>query len=150
MSCGSSPQNYGPSAILSVLNSDYKDILQHLRRHDVKFLLVGAYAMGAHGYPRATGDFDIWVEPTPSNSHRVYEALQTFGAPLAQLQPETLAQPGLIFQIGVPPCRIDILTQIDGIDFPSAYAARQDIELDGVRIPLLSKDDLIKNKESTG
>ena len=133
-----------------MLNSDYKDILQHLRRHDVKFLVVGAYAMGAHGYPRATGDFDLWVEATPGNAQRVYDALQAFGAPLSQLTSATFAQPGVVFQIGVPPCRIDLLTQIDGVEFSHAYAARQEIELDGVRIPLLSKNDLIKNKESTG
>ena len=132
-----------------MLNSDYKDILQHLRRHDVKFLVVGAYAMGAHGYPRATGDFDLWVEATPSNAQRVYDALQAFGAPLSQLTSATFAQPGVVFQIGVPPCRIDLLTQIDGVEFSRAYAARHEIELDGVRIPLLSKNDLIKNKEST-
>ena len=133
-----------------MLNSDYKDILRLFRRHDVKFLVVGAYAMGAHGYPRATGDFDVWVEPTTANARRVYAAVAAFGAPLAQLTPTTFAQPGIVFQIGVPPCRVDVLTQIDGVDFASAYTARKEIELEGVRIPLLAKDDLIKNKESTG
>src|SRR3989338_4976094 len=114
-----------------MLNEDYKEILQILLSNKVKFLVVGAYAMGAYGYPRATGDFDIWVE-----SSGVTE--------------KTFEEKGIIFQIGVAPRRIDIITRIDGVTFKEAYKKKEIIEIEGLRIPFLSKENLIKNKQSTG
>lgn len=133
-----------------MLNEDYRDILQHLLARRAKFLLVGAYAMGAHGYPRATGDLDLWVEPSPENSMLVYEALSDFGAPKHELTPQTFSEPGIVFQIGVAPRRIDILTRIEGVSFQEAYANREEIDVEGIAVPLLSKPDLIRNKEATG
>jgi len=133
-----------------VLNSDYKDMLQALLDNKVKFLLVGAYAMGAHGYPRATGDIDIWVEPSSENSARVYRSMAAFGAPLHEIDEATFATPGVVFQIGIAPRRIDIITTISGIRFDEAYQQRQVVEIEGLSIPILSLGDLIRNKRATG
>ncbi|MBI4743645.1 MAG: hypothetical protein HY776_02305 [Actinobacteria bacterium] len=133
-----------------MLNEDYKEMLQILLNNKVKFLVVGAYAMGAQGYPRATGDFDIWVEPSPENSKKVYNSLTEFGAPLGQINPETFTEEGIVFQIGVAPRRIDILTFIDGVEFIEAYKGKENIEIESISIPFLSKGNLIKNKEATG
>lgn len=93
-----------------MLNEDYKEMLQTLLNNRVKFLIVGAYAMGAQGYPRATGDLDIWVEPSAENSINVYNSLAEFRAPLEQINEETFIEKGVIFQIGIVPRRIDMLT----------------------------------------
>ena len=133
-----------------MLNSDYKDMLQALLDHGVKFLLVGAYAMGVHGYPRATGDIDIWVEPSSENSTRVYRSMAAFGAPLHEIDEATFATPGVVFQIGIAPRRIDIITAMSGVGFDDAYQQRQIIEMEDLSIPILSLGDLIKNKRATG
>jgi len=133
-----------------MLNSDYKDMLQALLDNGVKFLLVGAYAMGAHGYPRATGDIDIWVEPSADNSARVYRSMATFGAPLHEIDETTFTTPGVVFQIGVAPRRIDIITTISGVEFDDSYQQGQIVEIEGLSIPILSLGDLIKNKRATG
>ena len=115
-----------------MLNEDYKEILQILSKNKVKFLVVGAYAMGAYGYPRATGDFDIWVEPSLSNSRKIYKSLSEFGAPLKKISEETFCEEGIIFQIGVAPRRIDIITKIDGVDFKKAYSRRKKIKVENL------------------
>jgi hypothetical protein len=125
-------------------------MLQFLLDNKVKFLVVGAYAMGAYGYPRATGDFDIWVEASAENSKRVYKTLAEFGAPLAEVTEQTFCELGIMFQIGVAPRRIDIITKIDGVEFDRAYPQRQQIQIDDLDIPFISKENLIKNKLSTG
>src|SRR3990167_3885355 len=103
-----------------MLNEDYKEILQILLNNKVGFLIVGAYAMGAYGYPRATGDFDIWVEASTKNSKKIYKSLSEFGAPLSDITEKTFAEEGIFFQIGVAPRRIDIITHIDGVIFKEA------------------------------
>jgi predicted nucleotidyltransferase len=133
-----------------VLNSDYKDMLQVLLDNGVKFLLVGAYAMGAHGYPRATGDIDIWVEPSVENSGRVYRSMAAFGAPLHEIDETTFAKPAVVFQIGIAPRRIDIITGISGVEFDEAYQQRQVVEIEGMPVPILSLKDLVRNKRATG
>ena len=133
-----------------MLNEDYKEMLQILLNNKVKFLVVGAYAMGIHGYPRATGDLDIWVEASTENSENIYQSLSEFGAPLSEVTKSTFCEQRIVFQIGVAPRRIDIITKIDGVDFKKASSDKQEIEVEGIKIPFLSKKNLIKNKESTG
>ena len=133
-----------------MLNSDYKDMLQTLLDNKVNFLIVGAYALAAYGYPRATGDFDIWVEASEENSEKVFTSLKSFGAPTSQLTEKSFTQNGIIFQIGVAPCRIDLITHIDGVDFVDAYKSKETIEIESIRLPFISKENLIKNKKSTG
>ena len=132
-----------------MLNEDYKEILQILLENDVQFLIVGAYAMAAYGYPRATGDVDIWVANTPENSKKIHKSLAEFGAPLAQLTPETFTEKGIIFQIGIAPRRIDLITMIDGVEFDQAYKDKEIIETEQLKLPFISKANLIKNKKST-
>lgn len=133
-----------------MLNEDYKEILQILLKNNVKFLVVGAYAMGAYGYPRATGDFDLWVEASGDNSKNIVQSLKEFGAPTQKISDQTFCDEGIIFQIGVPPRRIDLITKIDGVNFVDAYASKEIIDLDGLSAPFISKANLIKNKKSTG
>jgi hypothetical protein len=133
-----------------MLNEDYKEMLSLLLDEKAEFILVGAFAMAAHGYPRATGDMDIWIRPDRKNAERVYAALERFGAPLSSVTLEDFAQSGLIFQIGVPPRRIDIITSIDGVSFSDADTDKLLAPVDGLAVPLLSLEKLIKNKESTG
>lgn len=132
-----------------MLNEDYKEILQSLLNNKAKFLVVGAYAMGAYGYPRATGDLDIWVEASVENSKNIYKSISEFGAPLSDITEETFTEKGIIFQIGIAPRRIDIITHIDGVIFEEAYKTKEFIEIENLRVPFLSKENLIKNKEST-
>lgn len=133
-----------------MLNEDYKEMLRILLDNEVKFLVVGAYALGVYGYPRATGDVDIWVEPTLDNSRKVYKSLKKFGAPLSDISQSTFAEAGLVFQIGVAPRRIDIITSIDGVTFKHAFQTKEEVKIERLRIPFLSKANLIKNKKATG
>lgn len=133
-----------------MLNEDYREMLQILLKNRVDFLVVGAYAMGVHGYPRATGDIDLWIAASSENSAYVYNSLKEFGAPLTEINKDTFCEEGIVFQIGVAPRRIDIITQIDGVDFENACKSKINVEVEGMSIPFISKDDLIKNKESTG
>jgi hypothetical protein len=134
-----------------MLNQDYKEMLQCLLEEQAEFLVVGAYALAAHGFPRSTADFDIWVNPSGENAEKVFRALSRFGAPLAGVSPADFTQKGTVFQIGVAPCRIDILTMITGnFDFSDARAKAVEIELGGVSMPVLCIDDLIENKLAAG
>ncbi len=133
-----------------MLNKDYREMLQILLKNKVKFLVVGAYAVGLYGYPRATGDFDIWVKATYENSGKIYRSLKEFGSPLDEIEENTFCEDGAVFQIGVAPRRIDIITTIDGVDFSEAYSNRVEIEIDGIKIPFISREDLIRNKLATG
>lgn len=133
-----------------MLNKDYKEMLQSLLNNEVRFLVVGAYAMGAYGYPRATGDFDIWVEASSENSKKVYKSLSAFGAPLSDITADTFLKEGIVFQIGVAPRRIDIITHIDGVSFKDAFDTRVKLKIENLEIPFLSKENLIKNKQATG
>ena len=133
-----------------MLNKDYKEMLQFLLEEKVEFILVGAYALGAHGYPRATGDMDIWVKADENNSKKTYSALARFGAPLDQIQLNDFAVEGVIFQIGVAPRRIDIITRIDGVTYDEANDDKIIVEVEGLLLPVLSLDNLIKNKLATG
>jgi len=114
------------------------------------FLVVGAYALAAHGMPRATADIDRWVRPNRENAERVMNALRQFGVPLFDLTVEDLSAPGTVFQIGVAPGRIDILTGISGVDFEEAWTHRRVIDFAGTMMPTLSRRHLLQNKRATG
>lgn len=133
-----------------MLNEDYKDILQIFIDERVKFLLIGAYALAAYGYPRATLDIDLWVMPSMENGEAVLRSLKRFGAPLGDLSSTDFSQNEIVFQIGIAPCRIDIITGVDGLDFENAFKQSQTVEIAGISIPVVSMGDLVKNKKSTG
>ena len=106
--------------------------------------------MSVHGYPRSTMDIDILIMSDPANALLVLQVLEDFGAPVGDLSAQDLQQEGLIFQIGVAPCRIDILTSIDGIMFEDAYSRSDEVQIEGIPIHVLSVSDLIVNKRATG
>ncbi|NBB87882.1 MAG: hypothetical protein GVY12_16870 [Bacteroidetes bacterium] len=133
-----------------MLNPDYRDILSAFDDAGVEYLVIGAYAVAAHGHPRATGDIDLWVRPSPVNAKRVLRALKAFGAPLSNINEQDFQAPGLVFQIGVAPRRIDILTTAEGLTFDVAWRDRVTVNLEGVPIPVLSKAHLIQNKRALG
>jgi hypothetical protein len=133
-----------------MLNPDYRDILSELSGAGADFLVVGAFAMAAHQMPRATGDLDIWIRPDPANARRVWTGLARFGAPVAEITYEELAEPGLFLQIGVAPVRIDILTEIDGVGFDEAWADRIELDFEGVGVPVISRRHLLVNKKAAG
>ncbi|MBI3918306.1 MAG: hypothetical protein HY322_15020 [Betaproteobacteria bacterium] len=132
------------------MSPDFRDLLSEFNAHGVEYLVVGAYALAAHGRVRATGDLDIWVRPAPDNAVRVLKALTAFGAPLRDLTETDLTQPGLVFQIGVAPLRIDVLTGIDGVEFADAWAARIVTRFANHPVAVLSVEDLIRNKRAVG
>jgi hypothetical protein len=133
-----------------VLNPDFRDMLSALSAEGVEYLIVEGYALAAHGFPRATKDIDIWVRPNPENANRTARALRRFGAPAELIDEESLSRPGIILQIGVPPHRIDVMTQIDGIAFEDAWASRLVVPVDGLSLPVIGRGELIRNKRSTG
>ena len=133
-----------------MLNEDYRDMLHVLSEEKVRFILVGAYALAAHGYPRATMDIDIWVMPSPENAYAVLRALSRFGAPLHNLTKEDLLKDGTIFQIGVAPRRIDIITTASGLRFEPTYRNSISVNIEGIEVRIPSIDDLILNKSATG
>ena len=132
------------------MNEDYRDMLLALYDEKVRFLLVGAYALAAHGYPRATMDIDIWVMPSPQNADAVLRALRRFGAPLHNLTKEDLQKDGTIFQIGVAPRRIDIITTASGLQFEETYERSLSVNIEGIEVHIPSIDDLIRNKKASG
>jgi len=132
------------------LHSDFRDLLSALNDQGVEYLVVGAHALAAHGHVRATKDLDIWVRPDPQNAGRVMTALRHFQAPMFDLTLEDLCRPGLIFQIGVPPLRIDILTAIAGVEFSEAWTERVPANFAGMQAPVLSRAHLIRNKRTVG
>ena len=133
-----------------MLNEDYKEMLQCLAEEGARVLLVGAYALAAHGYPRATMDIDFWVQPSPDNAEAVLRAIRRFGAPLHDLTVADLQKDDTVFQIGVAPRRIDILTGASGLQFDDAFRNSVSIEIEGLLIRIPSIDDLIRNKRSSG
>jgi hypothetical protein len=132
------------------MNPDFADILSALSAAGVEFLIVGAHALAAHGVPRATGDLDIWVRPTSDNAARTLRALAAFGAPLADLSVEDLTKADTVFQMGLPPARIDILSGITGVSFADAWNRRVTVQLAEGEIAVLSKADFIANKKAVG
>lgn len=133
-----------------MLNNDYKEMLQYLSDEGVKYLLVGAYALAVHGFPRATKDIDFFVWASPENAANLLRALDRFGAPIKNLTAADFAAEGTVFQIGVGPRRIDILTRIDGVSFPEAFARRLTVTLEGIDVPVISREDLLANKRASG
>ena len=134
------------------MNEDYHDILAALVAEQVRFLIVGAHALAVHGYPRATVDIDIWIAPSAENADRVWRALAAFGAPLADLgiSQRDLSRPDVVVQFGLPPNRIDVLTGVSGLTFDEAWPRRVEEPVEGVRVPVLGRNDLLTNKRASG
>jgi hypothetical protein len=131
-------------------SSRFKELLRKFNEHDVKFLIVGAYAVMKYTEPSYTKDLDIWVEPSPANAERVFEALAAFGAPMEGVAAEDFTNQDLIFQIGIEPHRIDVMMAVKGLDFTESWARRVTTEFDDQRMVLVSKADLLVAKEAMG
>jgi hypothetical protein len=131
------------------MNPDFLDLLRALLAADARFMIVGAYAVGVHGHPRATKDMDVWVEASADNAPRVIAALREFGAPLMGLTEADIKAPGVGLQIGVPPGRIDVLTVITGVDFADAWPSTVEADFGDVRCHVIGLNDLLKNKTAS-
>lgn len=132
------------------VNPDFRDLFAALNAAGARYLLVGGYAVAFHAQPRFTKDLDVWTDPDRANAARVYEALRGFGAPLHELTASDLARSGTIFQIGVPPNRIDIVTAIDGVGFPEAWPEHAETTYGGQIVPVIGRRQLVQNKRASG
>ncbi len=133
-----------------MLNRDFRDLLRLFNEKRVEYLVVGGYAMSAHGHPRYTGDIDLWILTEPENAGRVMEALREFGFGSLGLQESDFLKPQQVVQLGFPPFRIDLMTDIDGVMFSECWLRRVMIDFDDLIVPTISLSDLIRNKEAAG
>lgn len=134
------------------MNQDFLDVLGALVGGGVEFIVVGAHALAVHGIPRATGDIDVFVRPSVDNSRRLFEALQVFGAPVEAhgVSKDDFASPGYVYQIGLPPRRIDFLTEVSGLTFDEAWQTKVRISVGNVGVFFIGRDAMIKNKRASG
>lgn len=132
------------------MNPDFVDLLRAFIDADVRFLVVGAYALALHGRPRATGDLDVWVDATPENAGRVMRALAAFGAPLGEIAVEDFSREGVVYQLGVAPGRIDILTRLTGLTFADAWHDRVRRPFGDIDVDFIGRASFIRNKRATG
>ena len=130
------------------LPPDFKEFLKLLRSGDVRYLVIGGYAVNFYGFARATADLDIWIATDTENAAKLARVLHQFG--FATADAAIFSEPGKIIRLGVPPIRLEILTSISGVDFADCYSRRMETELDGIRVDLIHLDDLKRNKEASG
>lgn len=132
------------------LHPDFKDFLRLLNSHKIEYLVVGGYAVGYHGYPRATGDMDVWIAVSETNAEKTSAAIREFGMPHDQITKDLFLDSNKVIRMGVPPVRIEVITGASGVDFAECYSRREAIEIDGIPVNFLSLDDLKKNKRASG
>jgi hypothetical protein len=132
------------------LNKDWREFLALFNSNGVEYLVVGAFAVAFHGFPRYTADLDLLVRPTEENAHRALRALSEFGFSQLGIQVSDLCTQGMVVQLGVKPNRIDLLTAISGVSFEEAWATRSEAELDGISTCFIGRAALLRNKEQTG
>lgn len=132
------------------LDKDFNEFVELFLEHNVRFLIVGGYALAAHGLPRATGDLDAWVWVNPQNAQNILRALNAFGFQNLSLTESDFSKEDAIVQLGYPPFRIDILTSIDGVAFDQAWEKKVVVELNGMKVPFIGREDLIANKKAAG
>lgn len=132
------------------LPPDFTEFLKSLSSHGVEYLLIGGYAVGLHGFPRATADLDVWVSINAENAARIVEAIKEFGFGTPDLKPSLFLVEDKVVRMGVPPLRIDILTSIEGVQFDDCFKRRQVISIGDLKLPVISLADLKANKKATG
>jgi hypothetical protein len=133
-----------------MLSQDFKEFIELLNDNNVRYLVVGGYAVAFHGHPRYTKDLDVWIELSPSNSKKVLNALDAFGFGSLGLKTEDFLERDQIIQLGYPPNRIDILTTLKDLTFEDCYKAKVEFEIEGIRVPFIDIENLKKNKRATG
>jgi len=129
---------------------DFKELLNTLEKYRVRYLVVGGYAVMKYTEPRFTKDLDLWISTDETNSKAVFSALKEFGAPLKGLTPHDFTESGYFYQMGNPPFRLDIMMSIPGVEFETAWVHREEVLLEGMTIPFISRADLIRAKEASG
>ena len=132
------------------VNSDFSDLLRIFNDNNVRYLVIGGYAVVQYAEPRFTKDLDIWISTDSTNAQSVYTALHEFGAPLAGLTPKDFSEDGFFFQMGVPPVRVDVLMGIPGVQFEECWKRRTEMDFDGLLVSFISKEDLIAAKQASG
>jgi len=132
------------------LPDDFREFLRLLSEADVQYLLIGGYAVGYHGYPRTTADMDVWVAIAPDNAIKLVAVFHQFGMQDPKVTPALFQKHGKIIRMGLPPMRIEVLTEIDGVDFDECYASRVTAEIDGQTVQIISKEHLRQNKKAAG
>lgn len=132
------------------LDKDFSEFVSLLNAHEVRFLVVGGYALAAHGLPRYTGDFDTWIWLDSDNARRVLDALEEFGFGGLGITEDDFTRMDSIVQLGYPPHRIDLLTSIDGVDFENAWPRRLEVEFGNATIGFIGREDLLTNKRAAG
>lgn len=133
-----------------MLSQDFKEFVELLIKNNVEYLIVGGYAVGIHGHPRYTGDLDIWLNPTPQNAKKIVECVNQFGFSSFGLTIADFTTEGNIIQLGHPPLRIDLLTNIDGVTFIECYENKKVVDIDELQINFIGYNDLLKNKRKSG
>jgi hypothetical protein len=133
-----------------MFSQDFKEFVELLINHKVEYLIVGGYAVGIHGHPRYTGDLDIWLNPTIDNAKKIVLCVNNFGFSSFNLKVEDFTKEGNIIQLGYPPLRIDLLTEIDGVTFTECFNNRKIVEIDELSVNFIGYDDLLKNKKVSG
>ena len=129
---------------------DFKELLSLLAKHEVRYLVVGGYAVMKYTEPRFTKDLDLWIATDAENANGIFAALKEFGAPLKDLSPDDFRQEGYLYQMGNPPFRLDVMMSLPGVTFETAWTNRETVEVEGVAVPFISKADLIRTKEASG
>ena len=132
------------------VNSDFSDLLNLFKANDVKYMVIGGYAVVQYTEPRFTKDLDLWISTQPNNAKAVFAALKEFGAPLEGMSPKDFSEEGYFYQMGVPPVRVDILMGIPGVQFDEAWERRVEVQFDDVSVTIISREDLIRAKRAAG
>ena len=133
-----------------MFSQDFREFIELLIKNKAEYLVVGGYAVGIHGHPRYTGDLDIWLNATPPNAERILKSVNEFGFSSFKLTQADFTKPGNVIQLGYPPLRIDLLTEIDGVTFNECFNNRKEVELDNLTVNFIGYHDLLKNKEKSG
>ena len=136
--------------VTKILPQDFRDFLKLLEDEAVAYLLIGGYAVGYYGYPRATADMDVWIAIDPHNAQKTVRALERFGMRTPEMTADIFQEKGKIIRMGLPPMRLEIQTDISGVDFAECYARRNRVDIGGTQVNLISLDDLKTNKKASG
>jgi len=135
---------------ISPIPQDFKDFLKSLEDEEVQYLLIGGYAVGYYGYPRATADMDVWIAVNPDNAEKIVRALKRFGMTMPELTIDLFLEKGKIIRMGIPPIRIEIQTDISGVEFDSCFSHRHCVNIGGIEVNLIALEDLKINKRESG
>jgi predicted nucleotidyltransferase len=133
-----------------MFSQDFREFIELLIKNKAEYLIVGGYAVGFYGHPRYTGDLDIWLNPTRQNADLILKSINEFGFSSFKLTQEDFTKPGNVVQLGYPPLRIDLLTEIDGVSFEECFENRKEVMIENLKVNFIGYNDLLKNKKETG